>query len=164
MTVTHEQISYPQDYNTANMISSDENCAFSEQCPGKMKRYFEGRLNCRLKEYNITSAYVPYILIISKNDGISLKDLTRIIGLDRAHTTRMMSKLSEHGLAEDLNPDGREYNVHLTVKGKEMECIIRTETNEIMNSLLSCLSDDEKKVWNKLWCKINAQMDDHTVD
>jgi len=76
MTTTYEQIGYPQHYNTINMVSSDENCAFSERCPEKMKRYSEGKLNNCLKEYNVPSAYVPYLLIISKNDGILLKDLT----------------------------------------------------------------------------------------
>lgn len=131
---------------------------FSEQCPGKMKRYFENKMNARLKEYDLTSAYVPYILLISKNAGVSLKGLSALLNLDRAHTTRMMSKLAEHSLAENKNPDKRLYSVSLTEKGMAIEKIIKEEMTRITADLLSCFSEEEKKVWNNLWHKINIKM------
>jgi DNA-binding MarR family transcriptional regulator len=132
---------------------------FSEQCPGRMKRYYERHINDLLKEHGITSAFVPYIMVLSMNEGISLKTLTAKVGMDRAHTTRVISKLMDGGFVEDTASECKEYSIRLTPKGEDACRFIREKTAAVTEELLSCLDDDERRSWNDLWSKVNEAMD-----
>ena len=134
--------------------------SFSNSCPNRLKRFYENRLNTFLRDYGISSECIPYLMVLAGTDSCSLKELTERTGLDRAHTTRVMSKLIGRGYAVDTDPAGKSYAASLTAEGKALTEAIRRETAEVSASLLSCFTPEEQAQWDVLWNKMEDRIDE----
>jgi DNA-binding MarR family transcriptional regulator len=92
-------------------ITKEHSCS-----PRAMKAYLDRVTGPRFEELGITTASAPFLAEIAHNEGISLKGLTDLVMVDKAHTTRVVSKLIESGLVEN-RAQGHEYSLYLTEEG-----------------------------------------------
>lgn len=79
--------------------------------------------NKKLKNYNITIAYAPLLIMLSKyDDFIYQKDLVKNLYIDNALATRYLRKLEEEGFIErqEDNENRRQNKIRLTPKGHEI--------------------------------------------
>ncbi|MBQ4164672.1 MAG: MarR family transcriptional regulator, partial [Turicibacter sp.] len=86
-----------------------------------------------------------FFLNIAKNEGISQKDLTNLVMIDKATTAKALKKLEEHGyIYRQCNQRDRRYNqLFLTEKGHEMMPIITSILMEITEELAAGMTEDE---------------------
>ena len=77
-------------------------------------------INEKLKDSDLSRGLFFYILELSHQDGINLHDLSRQIFVDKAYTTRAITRLTELGYVErrDHPADRRMSKIFLTVKGQ----------------------------------------------
>jgi len=108
-------------------------------------RYRQIIINYRLKPYNLGSGQHVFFLNIAKNEGISQKDLTNLVMIDKATTAKALKKLEEHGyIYRQCNQRDRRYNqLFLTEKGHEMMPIITSILMEITEELAAGMTEDE---------------------
>ncbi len=110
--------------------------------PRLIKTYLEKITGPKFEELGITSSSAPFLGEIAYNEGISLKGLTEILMVDKAHTTRMVSKLIESGLVYD-KAEGREYSLYLTEEGKVVAAKIKAIMDYAWKELLKDLTPEE---------------------
>lgn len=110
--------------------------------PRLIKTYLEKITGPKFEELGITPSSAPFLGEIAYNEGISLKGLTDILMVDKAHTTRMVSKLIESGLVYD-KAEGREYSLYLTEEGKVAAAKIKAIMDYAWKELLKDLTPEE---------------------
>ena len=110
--------------------------------PRVIKTYLEKITGPKFEELGVTPSGAPFLGEIAYNEGISLKGLTEILMVDKAHTTRTVSKLIEAGLVED-RAEGREYSLYLTEEGKAVVDKIKVIMDDAWKGLLRDLTPEE---------------------
>ncbi|MDR0850829.1 MAG: MarR family winged helix-turn-helix transcriptional regulator [Christensenellaceae bacterium] len=91
-----------------------------------LKSYFDKKA----AELGITGPQVPYIALIAKSgEGITQIEATRILGYDKANSSRVMSELENKQLIEKITQDKRTL-IRLTSDGQEIAGKIREITQK----------------------------------
>ncbi|MCF6411313.1 MarR family winged helix-turn-helix transcriptional regulator [Pseudalkalibacillus salsuginis] len=116
-----------------------------------LHRQFQIYLNKELKDYDINSSEYIFLVNLYERDGISQEQLSANLFINKAATTRAISRLEKLGyLHRTRDPmDSRAYLVTLTVKGLEMRDFIKTKlsywTQIISTGLTTEEADDFKQ-------------------
>ena len=102
-------------------------------------RHLQILLNNRLNSYGVGSGQYIFISAIYKNRGISQKDLTKLIKIDRATTAKALLKLEQNGYVDRIKDkdDKRYHKLYLTKKGIDFIPIL----DEIQDNLTNILSE-----------------------
>ncbi len=110
----------------------------------------------RLEDLGIGSGQHQYLMTLYRKDGINQDELSRLVGLDKATTTRAVRKLVEGGyVVQEHDPfDGRSYLIHLTDKGNEIKPIVRGTLQDLVSELSQDLSDEEVEALHGLLLKV----------
>lgn len=84
-------------------------------------------LTKRLEAYRIGSGQHVFLMILSRNDGISQEQLSEHMRIDKATTAKAIKKLENEGYIrrEVDSRDKRAYKVFLTSKGVEVIPVIK---------------------------------------
>jgi len=108
-------------------------------------RHLQILLNHRLNSYGIGSGQYIFISAIYKNPGISQKDLTKIIKIDRATTAKALLKLEQNGYVDRIQDkdDKRYYKLYLTKKGIDFIPILNEIQYDLTNMLSQGMNSDE---------------------
>ena len=101
-----------------------------------------------LKKFELSSGSMPYLFILEKNEGVSLHELSRKIGNDKAMTTRTIKRLIELDYVYKVGKEGdcRAYQLYLTEKVKGVLPQIHGEIQVMVDLITADLSQDEKEV------------------
>lgn len=85
-------------------------------------RYRQNYLSKRLEPFNIGSGQYLFLLVLSKNNGISQEGLSNYLKIDKATTAKAIKKLAKDGYVTRAvdTTDKRAYQVYLTQKGWEL--------------------------------------------
>lgn len=111
-------------------------------------RYTQIMVNDMLKPYGLGSGQYLFLIALSKNSGISQKDLTVLLNVDKATTAKALSKLeNRHYIYRSKNSeDRRYYKIFLTQKGLDFMPILRGHLGQVSDILSNGMSEDEKKL------------------
>lgn len=84
-----------------------------------------------VKKYNITVAEEPFFMAINSHDGATQEELTALVGVDKAMTTRVIRSLESKGLVERMQDarDKRQNRIYKTDKVNEI-------SESVLNDLL----------------------------
>ncbi len=109
-----------------------------------------------LEDLGIGSGQHPYLMTLYRRDGINQDELSRLVGLDKATTTRAVRKLVEGGyvLREQDPSDRRSYLIHLTDKGLDIKPIVKGTLQDLVSKLSQGLSDNEVETLHGLLLKV----------
>jgi len=71
-----------------------------------------------VKKYNITVAEEPFFMAINSHDGATQEELTALVGVDKAMTTRVIHSLESKGLVKRVQDtkDKRQNKIYKTDK------------------------------------------------
>lgn len=86
--------------------------------PRQMKAYMDKVMAPKLEELGLVPSSAPFICEIARSEGISLRGLSEHLMVDKAHSTRVVSKLLDLGLVEN-RAEGHEYSLYVTDSGRE---------------------------------------------
>ncbi|MFB5066118.1 MAG: MarR family winged helix-turn-helix transcriptional regulator [Candidatus Wallacebacter cryptica] len=113
-----------------------------------------------LKKFNIGSGQVMFLLELYYQGGVSQEELSRLLNIDGANTTRAVRKLEQEGyVRREQNPqDRRAYQIFLTEKALALKPEIFQLIRNWEDTLLQNLSEEERAVFSTLLKRIG-----HTV-
>jgi DNA-binding MarR family transcriptional regulator len=114
----------------------------------KLDRIAHMYINERLKDTELSSGLFFYILELSHRDGISLRDLSHRVFVDKANTTRAVARLIDLGyvVKKDNKMDLRSSKIYLTQPGKDAAKTINDIFIDWRNLISEGLSEVEKQI------------------
>lgn len=116
-----------------------------------------------LKEFNIGSGQIMFLLELYHCDGVNQEELSSYLNIDGANTTRAIKKLEQEGYVirkADVN-DKRAYRVYLTSKALEIKPQILALLKEWEDTFLQDLSVEERAALLDLLKKIGHSIFDN---
>jgi len=113
---------------------------------GKIQKDFHHRMSDKMREYNITTAQLIYLIILSEKERTTLKELTAESNFDKAYTTKIVRELTAKGFLQNdkKSPSSRKYHLFLTDEGKNYIKIVQQNAKAIREEILSELTKSEK--------------------
>lgn len=115
-------------------------------------RYRQNYLSKRLEPFNIGSGQYFFLLVLSKNNGISQEGLSDYLKIDKATTAKAIKKLEEEGYVTRAvdNADKRAYQVYLTQKGWELLPFIEKCINDWERLVTVGFAENESQLLERL--------------
>lgn len=85
-----------------------------------LARCIQQELKDVLKPFDIRVGEEPYYIALTKKDGLTQEELTKIVKVDRAATARMVKSLEQKGyISREIDAeDRRNKKIYLTEKGR----------------------------------------------
>ena len=114
---------------------------------GSIKKKIYKLINIKIKEYNLTAPEVIYLIVISKYESLSFKEITSIVDYDKAMTTKVLNSLKDK---EFVNNNIK--NIVLTEKGYLVTNKVINELNLLKSEILGKVS---KREINEFYKKLN---------
>jgi len=113
-----------------------------------------------LNELDLNVEQFMLLKCMSFNDGINQQELSKIIDRDKTTIARLVSKLEKKNMIVRVSSkqDKRVNNLHLTNLGKEALSKMNPHLEEINNSLLSSITEEEFSVLKIVLEKLNSEM------
>lgn len=113
---------------------------------GSIKKKLYKLINGKIKEYNLTVPEAIYLIVISKYESLSYKELTSIVDYDKAMTTKVLNSLKDKEFVSNNIK-----NIVLTEKGCLVTDKVINELNLLKSEILGKVSEREiSKFYKKL--------------
>ncbi|QOX65676.1 MarR family transcriptional regulator [Anoxybacterium hadale] len=99
-----------------------------------------------LREYGIGSGQYIFFGEIARNEGISQKDLSKLIQIDKATTVKAIKKLEEEGYIYRVQDSAdKRYNfLFLTEKGKDFLPVFKERMSNITTILSKGMTEEQR--------------------
>lgn len=109
-----------------------------------------------LKEYEIGSGQIMFLLELYYCDGVSQEELSSYLSIDGANTTRAIKKLEKEGyvVRKQDEKDRRKKRIYLTEKAIKMKPKIFNLIEQWENSLSESLTKAERKALGEILKKM----------
>lgn len=109
-------------------------------------RHLQILINHELSEFGIGSGQYVFLGEIARNEGISQKELSRIIQIDKATTTKAIKKLEEECYIYRVSDpsDNRYNNLHLTKKGRNFIPVFKDRMSNITTILSKGMTEKQR--------------------
>mgnify|MGYP004661025089 FL=1 len=113
---------------------------------GSIKKKLYKLINGKIKEYNLTVPEAIYLIVISKYESLSYKEITSIVDYDKAMTTKVLNSLKDKEFVSNNIK-----NIVLTEKGILVTDKVINELNLLKSEILGKVSEREiSKFYKKL--------------
>ena len=126
--------------------------------PRAIKNYIEKRVSQTSESMGLKRTHGQFLKTIYDNEGLSLKELSNEMYVDKSLTTRVIKSLIDNGFVINMNNESREYRLYLTDKGNDAVSKIEKIVNVAWDELLSELTDDEMETLTRIHMKINEKL------
>lgn len=126
--------------------------------PRAIKNYIEKRVSQTSESMGLKHTHGQFLKTIYDNEGLSLKELSNEMYVDKSLTTRVIKSLIDNGFVINMNNESREYRLYLTDKGNDAVSKIKKIVNDAWDELLSELTDDEMETLTRIHMKINEKL------
>ena len=126
--------------------------------PRAIKNYIEKRVSQTSESMGLKRTHGQFLKTIYDNEGLSLKELSNEMYVDKSLTTRVIKSLIDNGFVINMNNKSREYRLYLTDKGNDAVSKIEKIVNDAWDELLSELTDDEMETLTRIHMKINEKL------
>lgn len=110
-------------------------------------RYTQMIVNNKLKGYGFGSGQYLFLIAIHKAEGISQKDLTHRLNVDKATTAKALNKLEELDYIErrkDPN-DKRFYCIYLSDKGQAFMPTLKAHLDDVTQIVSAGMTEEDIK-------------------
>lgn len=113
---------------------------------------FQNYCEERLKPYNLTKGLYYYLILVFKKPGITSKEISEVLKVDKAYTARTIKKLNEYGYIKKVmnDKDKKSFNIYPTEDCKNVMDMIIDLFSEWEERLLQKFSKDEVCILNRL--------------
>lgn len=97
-----------------------------------------------IKKYNISVAEEPFFMTVNFHNGATQEELTELVGVDKAMTTRVIHSLESKGMIKKItDPEDRRRNrIYKTEKMDEISGSIMKELLRLNHIFTSGISND----------------------
>lgn len=114
------------------------------------------------KEYMLHPGQIPMLFLIQKHPGISQREIAQIMDVEPGTVAVMLKRMEKSELVyrQEDSKDRRISRVFLTERAQEILNSVRIVVKDIENSLMTALSEEEKKQLYDLLYKIRSKLDE----
>jgi len=130
--------------------------------PQPFKSFFSRFINERISETGLTESQIIFLLVLDKKNGMSLKEMTDMIGVHKSLTTRAVKHLIRKGYVVNTLESGKEHSIVLTAKGVKMREIAVQAFSDLFDIILEDFSEEELAVMEQSMLKIKRKMEELT--
>ncbi|MDO4313296.1 MAG: MarR family transcriptional regulator [Eubacteriales bacterium] len=115
----------------------------------------------RLEKYNITAAEEPFFMAIQSHAGAAQEELTSLVGVDKAATTRAICALESKGYLtrRQDEQDRRQKRIYATEKAMQLGAEVKRELLQLNDEILSGISAEERDVLYQALLKMEKNLD-----
>ncbi|NOU93311.1 MarR family transcriptional regulator [Paenibacillus sp. LMG 31456] len=126
-------------------------------------RKLSQHLTIRFQPYDITSEQWSVLSKLSEQDGISQRELSHRTEKDPTNVTRILDQLERKGWIRRVpNPeDRRSFLTYVTDSGRELNIILAPIEAQLIQEILTSLSEDEITLLRKIFTQINSNLLSH---
>lgn len=88
----------------------------------RVSRKAQTCIGAAVKKYDLTIAEQPFFMAVRANDGMTQEELTSLVGVDKAMTTRVIQSLEKKGLVQRVQDesDKRQKRIYKTDEMEKM--------------------------------------------
>ena len=115
----------------------------------------DSELSKSLVGHEFNRVHVEYILALGRHEGISIKDICVMNGLDKGQATRVVRKLIEMGAVVNLG-DKKKYALYLTPVGKLVQSYGAMVLLRIKEKIFAEFTEEEAE----RFCKMLEKLDE----
>ncbi len=132
---------------------------------GTLSRSVHYISDIKYKELKLQKGQFTFLTRICENPGINFIDLSNMLKVDKATTTKAVQKLVEASYIEKKRDeqDKRGYNLNPTNKALEIYNLIIEEENKNINICFKNFTEDDKKSINKLITKMSKNIENEWI-
>lgn len=108
-------------------------------------RNLQSILNTKLQNVSIRGGQYDFLYVISQNEGITQKELSEELYVDKSTTAKAVKSLISHGyvVKESLSKDKRFVQLYLTEQGKKIKPQMQKTFSELIEVSTRNLSERE---------------------
>ncbi|WOJ95544.1 MarR family transcriptional regulator [Congregibacter brevis] len=109
------------------------------------------------------------LVFLGYTPGISVEILRQVLSLSHPGTVRLIDRLVDDGLVERRKTeDGRAVALHLTRNGDKLRIELLNVRNDVLETTLNNLSEDEREIFGHLTAKVlsalpKTELDKHHI-
>ncbi|MCI4866434.1 MarR family transcriptional regulator [Clostridioides difficile] len=128
---------------------------------GTLSRAVNSINDIKYKELKLQKGQFTFLTRVCENPGINLVELSNMLKVDKATTTKAIQKLIKAGYIDKKQDkfDKRGYNLTPTDKSLEVYELIIEEENRSIEICFDNFTDEEKKVVTKLLEKMSKNVE-----
>lgn len=103
-------------------------------------------IGVQMEKYGITAAEEPFFMAIQKHIGATQEELTSLVGVDKALTTRVISSLEKKGylIRRQDEKDRRQNRVYATQKALNIGGMVKAELLQLNDEILRGISKEDR--------------------
>lgn len=105
-------------------------------------------IGSRLGKYNITAAEEPFFMAIQHHEGSTQEELTSLVGVDKAATTRAIRSLEKKDflIRKQDEKDHRQNRIYATERALNMGPEVHRELLHLNDEIMEGISEEEQKI------------------
>ena len=111
-----------------------------------------------LEDYSLSAIHAPYMTTLAAHaEGLTMAELSKILKLDKANTSRAMNELLDKGFAEKAEDKKKKSVLRLTESGLAAAAALTERMTAFIGEALSPLDGFEKRRLYKLLYKLASK-------
>ena len=111
-----------------------------------------------LEDYSLSAIHAPYMTTLAAHaEGLTMAELSKILKLDKANTSRAMNELLDKGFAEKAEDKKKKSVLRLTESGLAAAAALTERMTAFIGEVLSPLDGFEKRRLYKLLYKLASK-------
>lgn len=128
---------------------------------GAISRCIQAQNDTLFRADGLQKGQFVFITRICENEGISLTDLTRLLKVDKATTTKAVQKLIAAGFIEKIRDtaDLRIWRLHPLSRAKNLYPALIAEENKNVRLCFGALSDEERTTADRLTERMRVNLE-----
>lgn len=111
-------------------------------------------------KYNISAAEQPFFMALQECEGVTQEELTEMVCVDKAVTTRVVRSLEEKGYLTRIKDaqDRRQNRIYPTALTREMGAAVRVDLLIFNDTVTRGISKEELETVQKVLVKMEANL------
>jgi MarR family transcriptional regulator, temperature-dependent positive regulator of motility len=132
-------------YNAKKLLKSDDSEIPIGLMVSMIHRTHMIFINDKIKDMDITAGQIPFLMVLSREEGITQDDLASHFHIDKGTVARALRKMEDNNyLFREIDPENRRRHlIYLTEKGKNAVPQIVDIDKKWENAMCSKFSEEE---------------------
>lgn len=133
---------------------------------GTVSRAINSKADKKYKQLNLQKGQYMFLTRICEHPEINLSDLSKLVKVDKATTTKAVNKLLELGYVtkERKSDDRREFNLLPTNAGLKIYTTIISEEMIQLNTVFEGFDNEEIEVVTELLSRMSENVENYWLD
>jgi DNA-binding MarR family transcriptional regulator len=128
--------------------------------PLQFKTFISKFITERVGETGLTESQIVFLIILDKEKGLSLKEMTERVGVHKSLTTRSVKHLIDNEFVVNISESGKEHAIVLTAKGARAKDSANRAFCELFEFVFEDVTDEEFAVFEEVMSKIRRRMEE----